>query len=318
MDGVSLMNYPFTFEQNVDDAVTASFRIEADEELDRQEFQYVVIKHLMNGKLFFAPWTDENPPQNVLDIATGAGHWAIEMGDKFPSARITGTDLSPVQPRDVPANVRFFVEDSENDQLDYIHTRLTLGCWETLKGDILQKSFDQLAPGGYFEAQELLSSILCDDGTMQPDYELKVHLDDLEDATATIGRPLRTADQWKQAMREVGFVDVQEVAYKMPINGWAKNLKYKQLGKMWEHNWLDCIHALSVGPLHRVRGLNDRQIQMMLMPVRQAISDSTVHAYNKFYVVWGRKPYPNEQIHPSTSETSVSSSSEDIEMGDHP
>lgn len=30
MDGVSLMNYPFTFEQNVDDAVTASFRIEAD------------------------------------------------------------------------------------------------------------------------------------------------------------------------------------------------------------------------------------------------------------------------------------------------
>ncbi|KAI4600809.1 hypothetical protein KJ359_012971 [Pestalotiopsis sp. 9143b] len=313
MDGVSLMNYPFTFEQNVDDAVTASFRIEADphpsqsnspdthsitssisryrvengrtfhaykdgsyifpndqEELDRQEFQYVVIKHLMNGKLFFAPWTDENPPQNVLDIATGAGHWAIEMGDKFPSARITGTDLSPVQPRDVPANVRFFVEDSrdpwnwysENDQLDYIHTRLTLGCWETLKGDILQKSFDQLAPGGYFEAQELLSSILCDDGTMQPDYELKVHLDDLEDATATIGRPLRTADQWKQAMREVGFVDVQEVAYKMPINGWAKNLKYKQLGKMWEHNWLDCIHALSVGPLHRVRGLNDRQIQV--------------------------------------------------------
>lgn len=57
---------------------------------------------------------------------------------------------------------------------------------------------------------------------------------------------------------------------------------------------------------------------MMLMPVRQAISDSTVHAYNKFYVVWGRKPYPNEPAQPSTSETSVSSSSEDIEMGDHP
>ncbi|KAF3014032.1 hypothetical protein E8E14_010862 [Neopestalotiopsis sp. 37M] len=366
MDGISLMNYPFTFEQNVDDAVTASFRIEADphpsqsnspdthsitssisryrvengrtfhaykdgsyifpndqEELDRQEFQYVVIKHLMNGKLFFAPWTDENPPRNVLDIATGAGHWAIEMGDKFPSARITGTDLSPVQPRDVPANVRFFVEDSrdpwnwygENDQLDYIHTRLTLGCWENLKDDILQKSFDQLAPGGYFEAQELLSSILCDDGTMQPDYELKVHVDDLEDATATIGRPLRTADQWKQAMRDVGFVDVQEVAYKMPINGWAKNLKYKQLGKMWEHNWLDCIHALSVGPLHRVRGLNDKQIQMMLVPVRQAISDHSVHAYNKFYVVWGRKPYPNEQVQPPNSETPASSISDDTEMG---
>jgi hypothetical protein len=30
IDGISLMNYAFTFEQNVDDAVTASFRIEAD------------------------------------------------------------------------------------------------------------------------------------------------------------------------------------------------------------------------------------------------------------------------------------------------
>ncbi|KAK9426192.1 putative Secondary metabolism regulator LAE1 [Seiridium unicorne] len=355
IDGVSLMNYQFTFEQNVDNAVTASFRIEADphpsqtnspdthsitssiskyrvengrtfhaykdgsymypndeEELDRQDFQYVIIKHLMNGRLFLAPWSQDNPPRNVLDIATGRGQWAIEMGDMFPAAKITGTDLSPVQPRDVPANVRFFVEDSrdpwnwygENDQLDYIHTRLTLGCWEDPKTDILQKSFDQLVPGGYFEAQEALSTILCDDDTMKPDYELKVHLEDLEDATAAMKRPLRTADQWKRLMREVGFVDVQEVTYKMPINGWARNRKYKELGKMWEHNWIDCIHALSVGPLHRVRGLNDKQIQMMLIPVRQAISDQSVHAYNKFYVVWGRKPHPEEQVNPCASESS--------------
>lgn len=51
----------------------------------------------------------------MLDIATGTGIWAIELGryslffgmenlptltaaNNFPSARVAGTDLSPVQP----------------------------------------------------------------------------------------------------------------------------------------------------------------------------------------------------------------------------
>jgi ubiquinone/menaquinone biosynthesis C-methylase UbiE len=81
------------------------------EELDRQDYQYIIIKHLMGGKLYLSPWSQENPPRQVLDIATGTGTWAIEMGDEFKSAKVTGTDLSPVQPRDVPANVSFYVED---------------------------------------------------------------------------------------------------------------------------------------------------------------------------------------------------------------
>jgi hypothetical protein len=55
----------------------------------------------------------------------------------------------------------------------------------------------------------------------------------------------------------------------------------------------------------------------MLVPVRQAISDQTVHAYVKFYVVYGRKPYPDEVI----AQTGASSSSQaepptDIPMED--
>lgn len=108
--------------------------------------------------------------------------------------------------------------------------------------------------------------MFCDDGTMPDDWELKIHIEDLEDASASSGRPLRTADLWKDAMREVGFVDVQETVYKIPINGWGKARKYKELGRMWEKNWLDCIHAVSAGPLHRVRGLEDKQIQVSSGP----------------------------------------------------
>lgn len=34
------------------------------------------------------------------------------MGDLFGASQIIATDLSPIQPEDVPPNVHFYVEDS--------------------------------------------------------------------------------------------------------------------------------------------------------------------------------------------------------------
>lgn len=61
--------------------------------------------------MFFAP-LKAHPPRTVLDVATGTGDWAIQMGDYFPESHITATDLSPIQPSEVPPNVEFYVEDS--------------------------------------------------------------------------------------------------------------------------------------------------------------------------------------------------------------
>lgn len=50
----------------------------------------------MGNRLFLAPIGEE--PGKILDVGTGTGIWAIEMGDDYPSAEILGTDLSPTQP----------------------------------------------------------------------------------------------------------------------------------------------------------------------------------------------------------------------------
>ena len=57
-----------------------------------------------------------------------AGVWAIEVGDRFPNARVRGIDLSPSQPAWVPPNVDFLVDDCEQGEwldtdADLVHLR---------------------------------------------------------------------------------------------------------------------------------------------------------------------------------------------------
>lgn len=64
-------------------------------ELDRLDLSHQMFKIAMGDKLYMAP---VGKPATMLDIGTGTGIWAIEMGDDFPDSEIIGTDLSPTQP----------------------------------------------------------------------------------------------------------------------------------------------------------------------------------------------------------------------------
>lgn len=64
-------------------------------EQERLDLQHHLFVMTMDNKLHLAPLTN---PQNVLDIATGTGIWAIEFAQQYPTATVLGTDLSPIQP----------------------------------------------------------------------------------------------------------------------------------------------------------------------------------------------------------------------------
>ena len=82
------------------------------EEVERLNIQHDLIKIVLDERNLFVPFSKENPPLKVLDIATGTGRWVIQMGDEFPNSKIIGTDLSPIQPDIVPPNVSFYVDDA--------------------------------------------------------------------------------------------------------------------------------------------------------------------------------------------------------------
>lgn len=106
---------------------------------------------LLKGELYNAPISSS--PQNILDLGTGTGIWAMDMaeyvdystlhryipaelipdGRKFPNAHIIGNDISPIQPSWVAPNIEFIVEDFESqwdykrNHFDFIHARCLAG-----------------------------------------------------------------------------------------------------------------------------------------------------------------------------------------------
>lgn len=133
-----------------------------DIEQEREDMKHAMVRLLSGQKLHFAP-IDENP-QNILDIGTGTGIWAIEskvnslfifvsvtnstiVGEQYPSAHVLGIDLSPIQPTWLPPNVHFMVDDVESPWLhpqnhfDYVHSRHTvqgIKDWPQLFSNALQ------------------------------------------------------------------------------------------------------------------------------------------------------------------------------------
>ena len=45
---------------------------------------YHSVYRMFDGKAFFAPLKN---PQRILDVGTGTGIWAIDVGEEYPSAQ---------------------------------------------------------------------------------------------------------------------------------------------------------------------------------------------------------------------------------------
>jgi hypothetical protein len=175
-------------------------------------------------------------------------------------------------------------------KFDYIHTRITAGCWSDMRTQIIAQAFANLEPGGYFEAQELLAHPLSDDDTLLPSSPLAKWMEDIHAASDEADRDIRFAPLIKTWLVEAGFVDVQERVFKVPLGGWPRGRHWKHIGLLWQRNMLNGLSAFSLGLLSRFRGLSKEEIELGLVGVRRDLFDQGIHAYQTLYVVWGRKP----------------------------
>lgn len=267
-------------------------------EADRLDLQHHLLRITYGNKLFFSPL--ENP-RRCLDVGTGTGIWAVDMADDYPNCEVTGIDLSPGQPTLVPPNIKFLIDDAEDEWLyeekfDLIHARLMAGCFADWPS-FFQKSFDNLEEGGWLELQDYGLPVKSHDNShLSTDlFQWGVLLCE---AARKLGRPMgsEVSEKYSQWMRETGFVDIQTKMFMWPSNSWPKDPFMKELGRWNQVNIIEGLEGFCMALLTRGLDWKKEEVDIFVAKVTSDLRDKKIHAYFPMPVTFGRKPFRGEVV----------------------
>ncbi|KAF8544004.1 S-adenosyl-L-methionine-dependent methyltransferase [Trichophaea hybrida] len=246
---------------------------------------------LLNRELHQAPLKN---PQRIMDVGTGTGIWAIDMADKYSEAEVIGTDLSPIQPKWVPPNCRFEVDDAEqkwthkSDSFDFIHSRClgqAITDWPTMMSEMYRCT----KPGGYVELSEGGGIMFSDDGTGE--NGAKRYLEFLEEAMVKSGRPSSILpEHLKGYLEGAGFVDIKIKSIKQPWGPWAKNTHLKYVGAMILAASESGVSAYGMAAFTRILGMSIQEAERVCDEALKAVKNKNNHMYSYYHIAYGRKP----------------------------
>ncbi|KAG6173304.1 hypothetical protein E4U51_005739 [Claviceps purpurea] len=259
-------------------------------EQSREDMKHAMLMMLTENKPFLAPIGDH--PQKILDIGTGTGIWAIDVGDRYPSAKVRGIDIAPIQPEWVPPNVTFVVDDCAKDWIerdaDLAHFRYMIVIFkETSK--VLGHAFESLRPGGWIELQEMLTTSLCDDGTMPDDDPVKYLCETATKAFEKCGMETTLAPKLEPYLREAGFEKIHCQIFKVPIGPWAKDKTMRIVGLYQKIAVEDGLPFLTGRPFQALE-MSEAEAEVTIAMARKGLDDPTVHRYFNYYFWYAQKP----------------------------
>ncbi|KAK3689208.1 S-adenosyl-L-methionine-dependent methyltransferase [Podospora appendiculata] len=290
----SVFNYPVEHGRRYHAFRHGNYAMPNDEaEMDRLDMMHAVMTGAIGKQLFLAP-VEEEKLHRVLDMGTGTGIWAIDVGDQFPNAAVIGNDLSPIQPTWIPPNVKFEVDDiesewSHNKGFDFIFGRYLVAAIKDWPG-LVKMVYDNLNPGGWAEFQDFDLLFDCDDGTLDQDNPALKWVRLTIQAAEKIAREPCPGPKLEQWVRDAGFASVTHRRFKIPIGIWPKDPALKELGLYNISQMLEGLEGFSLRLMCDVLGWREEEVQVMLAAVRKELKSGKLHMHLNFHVVYGQRP----------------------------
>ncbi|KZL84662.1 methyltransferase [Colletotrichum incanum] len=275
----------------------------------RLEIQHQLFKLCLEGGLT-ATNLPKDKPLNILDIGTGTGNWAVEMGEQYPLARVMGVDISAaLLPTTVPPNVVFEVEDATNDwarekdSLDFVHMRNLVGGgvpdWKAL----FQQAYEHLKPGGqiefsevrtrYFDLIDSSSDELTasaeeekDHGSMTACREFEVRFGEM---AAIAGVDFDPTPKIPAILTDVGFEKVGRWSDLVPIQAVGHDEKMVRKGAQFAQMLEYGLENYSLAVFAK-GGWDEKDTRNLLQRVHKESRDTANEAYGKVSFVTARKP----------------------------
>ncbi|KAG6058686.1 hypothetical protein E4U32_004476 [Claviceps aff. humidiphila group G2b] len=239
---------------------------------------------------------DDHSPRHFLSVLGKPGlairKLSPNMGDRYPSAKVRGIDIAPIQPKWVPPNVSFIVDDCELDwierDVDLAHFRFTIVILKNTS-QVLGHAFESLRPGGWIELQEFLPTVLCDDGTMPDDDPVKVLYEKIERSFEKFGLRVTLPPKLEPYLREAGFENIHCQIMKVPIGPWAKDNTMRIIGLYQKLSVREVMPSLSGRPFQAL-GMSEAEVEVTIAMARKGLEDPNVHRYFNYYFWYAQKP----------------------------
>ncbi|KAE9572696.1 hypothetical protein CGMCC3_g11163 [Colletotrichum fructicola] len=290
----SVVNYPIEYGRRYHAYRPGSYKFPNDEfEMDRLDLAHAMMVKAMGSVLFRAPLKKEKV-HRILDIGTGTGIWAVEMGDIFENAEVLGIDLSAITPEWHPPNVKFEIDDIEESwvghkKYDFIFCRYmgaSIKDWPNLMKNI----YDNLAPGGWAEFQDVNTTFYSQDDTYSSETATAKWMNGFMEACSATGRDPSVGPKLEGWVRDAQFANVVADRIRAPLGPWPKDKWYSELGMMNLILTLNGLEALSVKLFSEMLGKTQTEIAVQLALVRKELKSNSFHAMFDIHVVYGQKP----------------------------
>ncbi|KAI4140680.1 MAG: hypothetical protein L6R39_005688 [Caloplaca ligustica] len=294
---------------------------EVTKETERLDIMHKLTEVSLGGRLNLAPIPKD--PKRILDIGTGTGIWAIEMGkllaqnlliltpklsfltssetsgDKYPDAEVRLAPIGlavyfPIQPHWVPPNVRFEVDDVEDDwtyhqPFDFIHCRFmgnAIHDWPKLH----QRVFQHTKPGGWAEFIDLDLTWTSPDGSLKKHYASQKFNDEfirVSRETNLESCPGLYLEGW---MKDAGFKNVQAEKFVWPVGTWPKDKHLKEVGAWNYLQIMEGLEGFTLALFTRHLGYSQKEVEAICAQIRKEIKDPKMHSMFHLHVAYGQKP----------------------------
>jgi len=222
-------------------------------ERQRLAVQHELFKVCQNGALTVTKLPRDRPLK-MLDVGTGSGVWALEMGQQYPHAHVMGIDISAAMlPTSVPRNVVFEIEDANEpwgrprNSLDFVYLRNLTGGGVRDWGRLAEQAYQVLKPGGSVEFADLRLRLFDvdesdgeGDGSPRPKSPAAGEIgaafrefDTVFHQTAEkIGLDIDPMPKIPVILTNLGFEKVMETTDMFPIRPWGNDEKMQTKGAL--------------------------------------------------------------------------------------